>query len=154
MSILEKLLRRNSVEDEMTKGKNPQAFDTKKEKELLSTYSRYKGRRNSSEYVSAMPRIDFYYKFRNLDNKYLDECIKYCNICLSCLDSPDMRTDINGGIHIPAFKKLVIIYENQKEYDKAVFYAEQALKYTKYNSDDAVYYSKKMKTLMNKKFSK
>ena len=153
MSILEKLLRRNSVEDEMTKGKNPQAFDTKKEKELLSAYSRYKGRRNSSEYFSAMPMIDFYYKFRNLDNKYLDECIKYCSICISCLDSPDMKEDIKIGMHIPAFKKLVIIYETQKNYDKAAFYAEQALKYTKNNSDDAIYYSKKMKTLMNKKYS-
>ncbi len=154
MSFFERLFKSHSTATEMTKGKNPQAFDTKKEKELLSAYLKYKGRQNSFEYFSASPMIDFYYKFRNLDSKYLDECIKYCNICLSCLNSPDMKADIKGGIHIPAFKKLVIIYENQKEYDKAAFYAGQALKYTKKDSDDAIYYSKKMKTLMNNKFSK
>ena len=158
MGIFDKLLKNSSKTEpklnEMTKGKNPQAFDYKKEKELLSEYKKYKGKQNSFEYFTALPMIDFYYKFRNLDNKYLDECIKYCYICISCLDSPDMKEDIKTGIHIPAFKKLVIIYENQKEYDKAAFYSEQALKYTKKDSDDAIYYSKKMKTLMNKKYSK
>lgn len=154
MKFFDTLFKQASPASEMAKGKNPQVFDTKKERELLSEYKKYKNKRNSFEYFTALPLIDFYYKFRNLDSKYLDECIMYCNICISCLNSPDMIKDIKSGIHIPAFKKLIIIYENKQDFDKAATLAETALSYSKNNKEDAVYYSKKMKTLMNKKFTK
>ncbi|MBR3422660.1 MAG: hypothetical protein IKG98_11475 [Ruminococcus sp.] len=129
----------------VVKGKNPEAFDFAKEKQLLKEYKPYCGKRNSDEYYTAIHFIDFYYKFRNLNEKYLDKCIYYCNICIQCLDAPDMKPFIRDGATIPAFKKLIIIYEKKCDYQKAKEIAEQAIKYTNSKSkDDAAYYSKKM----------
>ena len=98
-----------------TSGKDPEGFDLKKERQLIKQYRPYIGKRNIHEYFTAMPFIDFYYKFRNLDEKYLNKCIDYCYICIECLNSPDTQKDIKDGIHIPAFKKLIIIYEKKNE---------------------------------------
>ena len=128
-----------------TSGKNPQVFDSAKEKELIKEYKPHKGKKNSDEYYSALPFIDFYYKFRNLDEKYLNKCIEYCNLCISCLDSPDMIPFLKEGITIPAFRKLIIIFENKKDYKKAEETAKLALRYTSTKSkEEAQYYSKKM----------
>ncbi len=144
MGIFDFLLKPN----DKTKGKNPEMFDSKKERVLLSSYKKYKGKRNSSEYFAALPLIDFYYKFRNLDNKYVEECINYCYICISCLDAKDMQGDLRAGISIPAFKRLVIIYENSCNYEKACEVAAKAAKYTR--GEDKAYYNEKMKAIKAK----
>lgn len=134
-----------------TSGKNPEGFDFRKERELLAAYKPYKGHRDSNEYFAAMPMIDFYYKFLNLDDKYLQACIHYCEVSISCLDAKDMRSFVHT-VSIPAFKRLVIIYEKQGDYVKARETAELALKYVA--RDDAAYYAKKIKSSLNKQFQK
>ena len=134
----------------LTKGKNPKMFDVKKESELLQEYKNFKGKKNSSEYFSALPLISFYYKFRNLDDKYLNECIRYCNLCISLLDAKDMKHYIDDGVTLPAFKQMITIYENKKEYAVAIKYAKKALKYSKYNKAETEYYKKKIKNIQEK----
>ena len=66
-------------------------------------------------------------------------------MCISCLDSPDMIQFLKEGITIPAFRKLIIIFENKKDYKKAEETAKLALRYTSTKSkEEAQYYSKKM----------
>ena len=136
--------------ESLTKGKNPKMFDVKAESELLQEYKKFKGKKNASEYFSALPLISFYYKFRNLDDKYLNECMYYCNLCISLLDTKDMKHYVDDGIVIPAFKQMVIIYENKKEYTTAIKYAKRALKYSKHNKEETEYYKKKIKSIQEK----
>ena len=139
--IFKKDKKSNINSSELSKGKNPKAFDYNKEKQLLAEYNRNKGSKDKSNvYYSALPLVDFYYKFRNLDNKYLDECIKYCNICISCLSSAYMKSYLDEGAYVPVFKRLWIIYTNKKQYDKALLIADEALKY---NQDTEYFYKKK-----------
>lgn len=92
---------------------------------------------------------------RNLDEKYLEKCIEYCYICIACLNSSDMKRDIRDGIFIPAFKRLIIIYENKKDYEKAIEIARLALTYTNVNNkEDADYYSKKMSENIKRQLKK
>lgn len=57
-----------------------------------------------------------------------------------------MQSCLSEGIHIPAFKKLVIIYEKKKDYSKALAVIEEAVKY-----DRAVeYYEKKKASILKK----
>jgi tetratricopeptide (TPR) repeat protein len=151
MGLFDNIFRKKKTEEQpRIKGKNPEAFDTKEEKLLLSQYKKYKGRKNSFEYFSALPLIDFYYKFRNLDEKYLDECIYYCNLCISLMDARDMQDDIKHGIVLPAFRKLIIIYENKGQYQEAIQTAKNALKYSKYNENETEYYQKRIKKIEQK----
>lgn len=100
---------------------------------------------------------DFYYKYRDLDNKYLDKCIEYCWIDINSLDElqqdyvlqeisranqfsqyrqPDEASSEiasiqkNGfGGNIPAFSRLAIIFEKQKEFAKAIDVCNFAISY-------------------------
>lgn len=128
---------------DLSKGKNPKVFDKNKERQLLSEYNKYKHDKDKSNvYYSALPLIDFYYKFRNLDDEYLNECVKYCNICLSCLPSSYMKPYLKDGAYVPVFKRLWIIYVNQNQYDKALEVANEALRY---NQDKEYFHKQKMK---------
>lgn len=154
LGFFDKLFSKPKKQEIRTSGKNPEGFDFIKERLLLKDYLPHRGKRNSAEYFTALYFIDFYYKFRNLDEKYLDKCIEYCYICIACLDSPDMKRDISDGIFIPAFKRLIIIYENKKDYEKAIETARLALTYTNVNNqEDAEYYAKKMSSNMKKIFN-
>lgn len=126
-----------------------QKFDEMQERDLLNEYQKHKGGRASYEYFAALPLINFYYKYRDLDEKYLQLCIQYCNICISLLDAKDMQSCIESGIKIPAFQRLVIIFEKQGDYTKAIEIAEQAMKYDR----EKTYYEKKIEAL-NKKIKK
>lgn len=129
------------------KGKNPQLFDYAKERELLAEYNKHKNDSDKSNvYFTAMPLIDFYYKFRNLDKKYLDLCIQYCNICIDCLNCAYMKKEIKEGINIPAYKRLSIIYTKNKEYEKALKIIDQALKH----NQDKEHYKKQRESIMKK----
>lgn len=121
-------------------------FDKAKEKELLAEYRKYKDNDPSGAYYAAIPLIDFYYKYRDLDDKYLNLCIEYCNICISLLSSQDMQEYISEGIFIPAFKKLVIIYDKKKEYEKALTIIDEAVKFDR----EVEYYEKKRAAILKK----
>lgn len=148
MSLFNIFKKNNINSSELSKGKNPKVFDYSEEKRLLVEYNKKKKSKDKSDvYFSALPLISFYYKFRNLDSKYLDECIKYCNICISCLSSPYMKSYLDDGAYVPAFKRLLIIYINKKQYDKALLIADEALKY---NQDKEYFYKKKQEIIKNK----
>ena len=98
---------------------------------------------------------DFYYKYRDLDKKYLDKCIEYCYLDINSLE--EMKKDYIeqevNTIHqlaqynekgneqkeiervkregftgrIPAFSRLSIIYEKQGNYKKAIEICDSAI---------------------------
>ena len=131
-------------------------FDEKQEKELLSELSKNK-RSPVSRHFSFIQLQDFYYKFRSLDEKYIDKCIEYCELDLDTLDEmteayikeeidrakqlasitgdKNIKKEIEGikekGFigNIPAFKRLVIIYDKKEEYEKALNVCNRAIKY-------------------------
>ena len=131
------------------------AFDYEEEKQLVDEL-----KDNSQDPVerhfSYVKLQNFYYKFSNLDNKYLEECIKYCYKDINSLDEmqvyyrttnldklerissvyeekelASMIKDIKNGYsgNIPAFKKLAVIYEKDQDYDKAVDICNAAISY-------------------------
>src|SRR5699024_9561884 len=99
---------------------------------------------------------NFYYKYRELDSTYIDECISYCKEDIKSLDDlqkayinsklndlktlssyyeknelRDRMSEIKRGFkgRIPAFEKLAIIYEKQQEYSKAIKVCYVAIEY-------------------------
>lgn len=138
----------DSIKELIPKTEKPQlVFDVAKEKELLAEYRKHKDDIDSScAYYAVLPLIDFYYKYRSLDDKYLNLCIKYCNICISLLSSSGMKKYLSDGICIPAFKKLVIIYDKKKEYTKALEVIDKAVKYDR----EVEYYEKKRSAILKK----
>lgn len=133
-------------------------FDTILETNLLSDYKKANPA-TIDQHFALINLQDFYYKYRNLGNKYLQLCIDYCiedianleimqhNYCieekkriknLSFLSKEEKNDELNKVIAftgtIPAFKRLAIIYEKSKDYNKAIDICDQAIKY--YNSID------------------
>lgn len=138
------------------KGEKQIIFDTKQEKELLSELS--KNRNNPvNRHFSYISLQDFYYKYRSLGEEYINKCIEYCTMDINSLpnmneayiaeevqrlkkiDSIYSSKELNAQIkelkelgfigNIPAFKRLVIIYEKQKDFDKAVDTCNKAIEY-------------------------
>ncbi|MBS3197650.1 TerB N-terminal domain-containing protein [Turicibacter bilis] len=130
------------------------SFDSIQEKELLNQYK--KACSNAIDKHFALIALqDFYYKYRKLDSKYLQICIDYCNEDIDLLpqvQSQYIREEkenikklssmyskrevaeqisaigtFNGNI--PAFKRLAIIFEKNKEYLKAIVVCNQAITY-------------------------
>ena len=127
-------------------------FNQQEENRLLSEC-----RRSASNAMSlhfALTHIaDFYYKYRSVDKKYLDLCIRYCyeDIALlpamqqqhvidekrmikaTCLDKRELKRELseikpfNGDIK--SFERLAIIYDKEKEYEKAIGICRQAVGY-------------------------
>lgn len=148
-------------EPNKNKEKEVLSFDFLTEKDLLKNYTL-----NKNHYLdlhfSLIALQDFYYKYRNLDQQYLDKCIQYCNEDLENLErmqSDYYNTEVtqikslsaiygntetqnrireiqkfNGNI--PAFKRLAIIYEKQKEFSSAMGICEKAINY--YSSMDMI----------------
>lgn len=115
---------------------------------------------------------NFYYRFRFLDDKYIQECIKYCEEDIKTLDElqkayistelenissffekrelENRKKEIKNGFNgnIPAFKRLAIIYEKNKEYDKAVEVCDKAINYyTNLNNNITEFENRKNKLL-------
>ncbi|MDB8556725.1 TerB N-terminal domain-containing protein [Turicibacter sanguinis] len=137
-----------------TKGIEVLSFDHIQEKELLNQYK--KSCSNAMDKHFALIALqDFYYKYRKLDSKYLQICIDYCNEDINLLPQVqsqyvrDEKENINklSSIYskkeiaeqiseigtfngnIPAFKRLAIIFEKNKEYLKAIVVCNQAITY-------------------------
>lgn len=129
-------------------------FDVNGEQELLEAYAQSRTNAMTRHFVLIQMQ-NFYYKYRDIDSKYLDLCIAYCNEDISLLPeiqkqhNLDERTMIDQmkGIYskdriaeeyrnirpfvgdIPAFKRLAIIYEKQKKYDEAIGVCHRAIEY-------------------------
>lgn len=134
----------------------PLVFDEKEEMSLLEKYK--------SDCLNAMNKHftlielqNFYYKYRELNEIYLDKCIEYCYEDISSLSQlqeqyrkdekekiqqfafVDTKEKIKEKIEnigffpgdIPAFKRLAIVYEKQKKYLDAIDICKQAIKYYK-----------------------
>lgn len=133
-----------------------ETFDKVKEAELLEKYNSCIPGTVQEHYVSIELQ-DFYYRYRNLDDKYLQKCIEFCNDDVTKLQSINMdyvssekakitehakwlgssKTEVNEKLSkvglfdftIPAFKRLAIIYEKQKDYKKAIAVCDAAIGY-------------------------
>lgn len=126
-------------------------FDEKMEQNLLLEYNSCSNAIN--KHFALIKLQDFYYKYRNLDEKYLNKCIDYCKEDLSHLKELQEEYINEEKIHlkyfnsknddykikpfngdIPAFRRLVIIYEKQKNYEDAINVCKDAVAY--YNQID------------------
>lgn len=150
------------------------AFDEQKEKILLEEL-RVNLNSPLNRHFSYIELQNFYYRFRDLDDKYILECIKYCEKDIQTLDElqkayianelknlerlisvyeikefekrkKEVQNGFNGNI--PAFKRLAIIYEKDKEYDKAVETCDMAIKYySNWSMDISEFEDRKFKLL-------
>lgn len=131
-------------------------FDDKQEKALLAELS--KNQRNPvNRHFTYINLQDFYYKFRSVDEKYIDKCIEYCTLDIETLSemtgayvseeikrakelasftgTKNLQDEIEkikerGFIgNIPAFKRLAIIYEKQGKYNEAIEICDKAIAY-------------------------
>lgn len=151
-------------------------FDLKEEKRLLEELkNNYED--PVQRHFSYDQLQNFYYKYRNLDYKYLEKCIKYCEEDIDGLvdmqrsyiamnldklehissiyneeELESMTRDIKDGyrVNIPAFKKLSIIYEKNKKYDRAVDICLMAIGYYERLSMDTSDFEDRKEKLLNK----
>jgi hypothetical protein len=110
-------------------------FDTDMETTLLGQY-RSAGSDPVEKHFSMMCLQDFYYKYRNLDDKYLAACVRFCEEDLSNLEqfSTKWRTkNGNNPVQIPAFQRMAIIYEKGKAYTPAIAICDQAIAFYQNN---------------------
>ena len=156
-----------------------ETFDFQKEKELLKKYQSCETG-TMDEHYASIELQDFYYKYRNIDEKYLKECIKYCNDDIRKLQSINedyIKTEKAAIINlakatrtpkdeverqlaeiklfswnIPAFKRLAIIYEKQKEFNKAAAVCDVAIRYYSIvkNQDAEMEFVDRKKKILNK----
>lgn len=132
----------------------PLSLDSAQEKKLLQQYT--SSHTNAMDRHFALIALqDFYYKYRTLDSRYLQMCIDYCNEDITLLPqvqsqyvreervnlqklasvySKNELTERLSAIHafngsIPAFKRLAIINEKNKDYAKAINICNQATEY-------------------------
>lgn len=129
------------------------SFDTSQENILLSDYQKAKIG-STDQHFALIALQNFYYKYRIIDDKYLELCIKYCLEDISNLEKMQQNylkeeekrinnmfflskaekqnelnkiTAFDGTI--PAFKRLAIIYEKAKDFDSAINICKQAINY-------------------------
>lgn len=133
-------------------------FDQVREKELLKQLSSKKEDLLSRHFV-FIELQEFYYRYRNLDSKYLNLCINYCEQDIDQLErmqvyyktretkkihdlksiysSSEMKEEVkrieNEGFigRVPAFERLAIIYEKQYKYNEAISICEKAIAYSR-----------------------
>lgn len=130
-------------------------FDEKEEKRLLKDLKKNFNNPFNRHYT-YIELQKFYYKYRKIDDKYVDECIKYCEDDLKTLNDfqqeymdkelkrlkqssnylskkevKEEKENIYKGfpVTIPAFKRLAIIHEKNKDYKKAISVCEKAIVY-------------------------
>ena len=144
------------VKSRSPKTSRKMVFDAKREKSLLSALAQ-EDTNPVDRHFLYLNLQDLYYKYRDLDKAYLSKCIKYCILDINSLskmrkayiaeeirrikqmslvyNAESMAKEVarikkEGFIgSIPAFKRLVIIYEKAGEYDKALQICDLAIKY-------------------------
>lgn len=144
------------VKKDPVKPKKEIVFDTKQEKALLAELSQ-NIKNPVNRHFSYISLQDFYYKYRTVNEKYIEKCIEYCNLDINSLSemqeayiseeirkaqqlasitgSKNLKEEIEeireqGFIgNIPAFKRLTIIYEKQGKYDEAIEICNRAIAY-------------------------
>lgn len=138
-------------------------FDAKKETELLNQLSAAEKDLVKRHFVFLMLE-DFYYKYRELDSKYIEKCKEYCIKDISSLNEMEeeyilqeiemakytgesvekiRKTGFIG--RIPSFGRLIIIYEKEKDYENALKICDKAISF-KHEAD--VYMERKEKILV------
>lgn len=132
----------------------PVVFDAQAEQTLLNEFEKHK-KNFYNRHFALINLQDFYYKYRDLEIKYLEKCIEFCYEDINSLEQMQKAyyidevkrikqfadiyrkqeldkqiADVNkfNGI-ITAFKRLAIIFEKQKEYEKAIQICEAAQQY-------------------------
>ncbi len=131
-------------------------FDERTENKLLAEL---RGKRSEpfNKHILLITIQNFYYKYRIVSDIYLNKCIEYCIMDIEMLDEvqedyrfyeikalkrlnrklklyskEEIKNQGNYILYksiIPSFKRLVIIYEKQKEYLKAIKVCDQAIEY-------------------------
>ncbi|MDA3799860.1 MAG: TerB N-terminal domain-containing protein [Kiritimatiellae bacterium] len=155
------------------KPKKEIVFDENQEKDLLNEVS--KNQKNPvKRHFSYIQLQDFYYKYRSVDDKYLNKCINFCKLDLDSLSEMNeayifkeikfakqfasysetkiLNKEIeeikeNGFVgNIPAFKRLVIIYDKLREFENAIEICNKAIEYGQSTED----FAKRKEKLMQK----
>jgi len=131
-------------------------FDQKQEAVLLAELSN-NNNNPVNRHFSYINLQNFYYKYRSIGEEYINKCIEYCNLDINSLSemveayvaeeikrakefasytgTKNLKVEIEkikeqGFIgNIPAFKRLVIIYEKQNIYEKAIEICNSAIAY-------------------------
>lgn len=169
------ILRKNGLlvaEHKEKKPKTIPAFDVKEEQKLLNELDREFDSLVKRHFIYISIQ-DFYYKYRALDEKYLSLCIKYCFDDIESLDAMQSQY-INNELarakriadmlnreftnkekaeiismgfpgKIPAFSRLVIIFEKQKNYRNAIEICDLAIAF---KHEANVYTKRKEKLLL------
>ena len=108
----------------------PPTFDFEAENALKETLSNSQG--YSQTHFALLRLIDFYYKFRTLDQKYLGYCKELCKADISLLPLVDMEEQQETGrpfvARIPSFDRLYMIEYNNKDYLAAIEICNQQLR--------------------------
>ncbi len=149
-------------------------FDDSKEKELLGELKK-NSHKPMDRHFTYIDLQAFYYTYRDLDRKYLEKCIEYCEEDIKTLNDvqksyistilkrlkniseiddnnrfeseKDIESEFKG--YIPAFSRLAIIYEKEKEYKKAIEICNAAIQYNKsLNMDTNEFTDRKERLLM------
>lgn len=110
------------LEHLIRKEKAPPVFDIEKERILKQNVEQSSDA--SGIYFSIMALMDFYYKYRNLSQKYVMYCVKLCEADISLLPKVDFesrqRTHMPFVAHIPAFDRLYQIYARKGDFYAAL----------------------------------
>lgn len=139
-----------------SKPRNVIIFDQTEERRLLKELAKNK-KDPVDRHFTYIQLQDFYYKYRDLDPKYLNECMAFCFKDIELLKELhesyvsqrikdemrllDFRSKEESDRNIdkivkekfqgkiPAFNRLAIIYEKKKDYEKAIEICQQAMAY-------------------------
>lgn len=152
-------------------------FDATKENNLLDELKNNYNDPVTKHFIYIQLQ-DFYYKYRDLNPKYLKACIRYCYEDIEVLDKLnkayvkqeiDRQKQLNAFYskkdtakeiqrikkekfqgRIPAFSRLAIIYEKRKEYDNATSISQQAIAYYENQGMDTSEFKKRIEKLEKK----
>lgn len=151
LQFIDKLKSETNLETIKKTEKTLPEFDLQKEQELLNILKKSIGN-SLSEHFAYIELQNFYYKYRKNDQKYLELCKQYCQKDIAILPQVDRdyiteqtrtlkrlmsyssRTDYKKDLErvqkygfegrIPAFKRMSIICENEKDFDGAISYCD------------------------------
>lgn len=157
---LKELRKSGGLESEKTIVKKSNVILTFNEKEEITLLKALKRTKNNflDRHFILIGIQDFYYKYRDVNFEYIEKCIEYCNMDIESLEAMqrsyydnrlkeinELATIYNNEKveneisnierfkgNIPAFKRLAIIYEKRKDYEKGVGVCDVAIDY--YNS--------------------